>query len=127
MGRDAEAPRFSPVYNHGMDIADGIAIPDEELQFTFARSGGPGGQNVNKVASKAVLRWDALGTPFAVDLEPAQSATGEHRMLSVFLESADASVTVNGRRLPGKAFPRPLFGRSVSSAFLASSETWLRA
>jgi ribosome-associated protein len=34
-----------------------ISIPDEELEFTYARSGGPGGQNVNKVASKAVLRW----------------------------------------------------------------------
>lgn len=35
-----------------------LTIPDEELQFSFARSGGPGGQNVNKVASKAVLHWD---------------------------------------------------------------------
>jgi ribosome-associated protein len=34
-----------------------IQIPDEELHFSFARSGGPGGQNVNKVASKAVLHW----------------------------------------------------------------------
>ena len=34
-----------------------IQIPDDELSFTYARSGGPGGQNVNKVASKAVLRW----------------------------------------------------------------------
>jgi hypothetical protein len=76
---------------------------------------------------ETVLRWDALGTPFAADVPPAQSATGEHRMLSVFIESADASITVNGRRLPGKAYPRPFFGRSVSSAFLASSETWLHA
>jgi ribosome-associated protein len=44
-----------------MDITDAIAVPDEELHFTFARSGGPGGQNVNKVASKAVLRWDLAG------------------------------------------------------------------
>src|SRR5437016_13631047 len=29
-----------------------------ELRWQFARAGGPGGQNVNKVASKAVLRWD---------------------------------------------------------------------
>jgi len=34
-----------------------IAIPTAEFEFTFARSGGPGGQNVNKVNSKALLRW----------------------------------------------------------------------
>jgi ribosome-associated protein len=34
-----------------------ISIPQEELHFTFARSSGAGGQNVNKVNSKAVLRW----------------------------------------------------------------------
>ena len=43
-------------------INDSIAIPDAELAVTFARSGGPGGQNVNKVSSKAVLRWRALET-----------------------------------------------------------------
>lgn len=42
-----------------MDI-DGIAIPDDELEWAFSRSGGPGGQNVNKVASKAQLRWRAV-------------------------------------------------------------------
>jgi ribosome-associated protein len=36
-----------------------ISIPRNEIQFTFVRSSGPGGQNVNKVASKAVLRWSA--------------------------------------------------------------------
>ncbi|MCR9202129.1 MAG: aminoacyl-tRNA hydrolase [Planctomycetaceae bacterium] len=35
-----------------------IEIPDTEFEFTYARSGGPGGQNVNKVNSKAVLRWN---------------------------------------------------------------------
>jgi ribosome-associated protein len=34
-----------------------ISIPRSEIRFTFVRSSGPGGQNVNKVASKAVLRW----------------------------------------------------------------------
>jgi ribosome-associated protein len=36
-----------------------IAIPRSEIRFSFVRSAGPGGQNVNKVASKAVLRWPA--------------------------------------------------------------------
>jgi ribosome-associated protein len=41
-----------------MEITDAIQIPDDELHFTFARAGGPGGQNVNKVSSKAILHWD---------------------------------------------------------------------
>src|SRR5262245_37529579 len=34
-----------------------LRIPDDEFRWSFVRAGGPGGQNVNKVASKAVLRW----------------------------------------------------------------------
>ena len=41
-----------------MILTKNIQIPESEYHFTFARSGGPGGQNVNKVASKAVLHWD---------------------------------------------------------------------
>jgi ribosome-associated protein len=35
-----------------------LSIPLSELEFSFARSPGPGGQNVNKVNSKAVLKWN---------------------------------------------------------------------
>ena len=34
-----------------------IEIPEYELNFSFARSSGPGGQNVNKVNSKVILHW----------------------------------------------------------------------
>jgi len=34
-----------------------IRVPRSELELSFVRSSGPGGQNVNKVSSKAVLRW----------------------------------------------------------------------
>jgi ribosome-associated protein len=34
-----------------------IEIPDSELRVTFTASSGPGGQNVNKVATRAVVRW----------------------------------------------------------------------
>ena len=37
-----------------------LTIPAGELSFAFARSGGPGGQNVNKVSSKAELRWNPV-------------------------------------------------------------------
>jgi ribosome-associated protein len=45
-----------------LDINANIQIPETELEWTYVRSGGPGGQNVNKVASKAVLRWNAAAT-----------------------------------------------------------------
>ena len=38
-------------------VTDRVSIPDDEVRWEYARSGGPGGQNVNKVASKATLRW----------------------------------------------------------------------
>ena len=34
-----------------------LSIPGEQLDFEYARSGGPGGQNVNKVSSKVYLTW----------------------------------------------------------------------
>jgi ribosome-associated protein len=37
-----------------------IHIPLDEFEFTYARSSGPGGQNVNKVNSKAILRWSVI-------------------------------------------------------------------
>ncbi len=43
-------------------ISTNVQIPMNELNFTFARSGGPGGQHVNKVNSKAILHWSVLNT-----------------------------------------------------------------
>jgi ribosome-associated protein len=40
-------------------ITPQLSIPLREIEFSYARSGGPGGQNVNKVNSKATLRWNA--------------------------------------------------------------------
>ena len=40
-----------------LPVTSRLILPPDELEVSFARSGGPGGQNVNKVASKAVLRF----------------------------------------------------------------------
>lgn len=44
-------------------VNDRISIPMDEFHFDFVRSGGPGGQNVNKVATKAVMRWKPEQSP----------------------------------------------------------------
>jgi ribosome-associated protein len=50
-----------------LTIADGIEIPDDELTFTASRSGGPGGQHVNKTSSKVTLRFDVAHAPSLPD------------------------------------------------------------
>ena len=49
-----------------------IAIPDSELDESFIRSSGPGGQNVNKVSSAVQLRFDVRASPSLT--EPAREA-----------------------------------------------------
>ena len=42
-------------------------IPEDELEFRFFRSGGPGGQNVNKVATALQMRFDVKNSPSLTD------------------------------------------------------------
>jgi ribosome-associated protein len=40
-----------------LDLNETISVPDDAVQFAFVRSPGPGGQNVNKVATAVQLRF----------------------------------------------------------------------
>ncbi len=44
-------------------VTDNISIDDSELEESFIRASGPGGQNVNKVSSAVQLRFDARRSP----------------------------------------------------------------
>lgn len=73
------------------------------------------------------MTWSGLGKPFCFALPPDKSATGRHYMPSLFVGCDDATVTVNGRKLPGKPVPREMAGHKLTTAMLAFSETWIRA
>lgn len=72
------------------------------------------------------MSWMDIGEPFALEMPVAHSATGRHIMLSLFAGAGRAEATVDGRPLPGKPIPRDMVGRSITTTFLAFSETWIR-
>jgi ribosome-associated protein len=76
-----------------LEIAPQIQISDGEFQWTFVRSGGPGGQNVNKVASKAVLRWNLADNPTLPDDVKARLRVRERNRIT-----ADGDIIVTSQR-----------------------------
>jgi ribosome-associated protein len=65
-----------------LEINEQIRIPDAEFAWSFVRSGGPGGQNVNKVASKAVLRWNLAASPSVPDEVKVRLRTQQRRRIT---------------------------------------------
>lgn len=68
-----------------LTINAAIQIPTSEFEFSFARSGGPGGQNVNKVNSKAILRWN-----------PSMSIALPETVRVAFVEKYASRITTDG-------------------------------
>lgn len=62
-----------------------LIIPMSELDFTYARSSGPGGQNVNKTESKAILRWNLMDSDVVPD-----------DVKSRFVETFGSRITADG-------------------------------
>ena len=90
--------------------AEGQAFHEEQLHGTGV---------------SVAMRWEHLGTPFAVDVPPAMSSTGQHQMVSVFVEAQTGSIKVNGAALPGQVIVRDFLGGRMSTAFLAFCESWI--
>jgi ribosome-associated protein len=76
-----------------LQINDQIAIPDDEFSWSFVRAGGPGGQNVNKVASKAVLRWGLEASPSLPDAVKVRLKTLQRRRITV-----EGEMVITGQR-----------------------------
>ena len=57
-----------------IEITPSIKLDEQEIEFVFIRSPGPGGQNVNKVSSAVQLRFNSLESP-ALTVEVKQRLT----------------------------------------------------
>jgi ribosome-associated protein len=47
---------------HDVPVKNGIVIPDHEVEITTSKSGGPGGQHVNKTETRVTVRWNVKNT-----------------------------------------------------------------
>ena len=63
-----------------LPVTPTISIPDHELHERFVRASGPGGQNVNKVATAVELRFHVLQSALAQDVKARLTALAGKRM-----------------------------------------------
>jgi ribosome-associated protein len=72
-----------------------VEIPGDELGFVASRAGGPGGQHVNKTASRVTLRWDVERSRA---LDPVQRARVLRRLRGRISRDGILSVTAEDER-----------------------------
>ena len=63
-----------------LEIAPSLHIDERELQIDFVRASGPGGQNVNKVATAAQLRFDVHGSSLPEEVKARLIALAGRRI-----------------------------------------------
>ena len=82
-------------------IMPGVRVPDNEIEFVASRSGGPGGQNVNKVSSKVTLR-------FNLDSTSAFNAEQRQRIRTMLASriSKDGILQISSQRTRSQEFNR---------------------
>ena len=68
------------VSSDSIQIEEGLCIPLSELNFRFSRSGGPGGQHVNRTETRVELLFDVRQSPSLNDGRRRRRAA--HRLLA---------------------------------------------
>lgn len=81
-----------------LDVSHNVKIPDSELSESFVRASGPGGQNVNKVASAVELRFDVANSPSLPEALRMRLLARKDRRLT-----ADGVLVIQASRLRDQA------------------------
>lgn len=82
--------QYSMISSIAMDLD---SLPWFEMEYTFVRSSGPGGQNVNKVNSKAMLRWNLLQSSWFARLPESFQAQVLNRLANQLTSLGELIVT----------------------------------
>lgn len=83
----------------GIRISRSVEIPEAEIRFRFSRSGGPGGQNVNKRDTKVELLFDVAGSP---SLGPRQRERIMRKLASRIDQDGVLHLVVSEQRTQGR-------------------------
>ncbi|HST28958.1 MAG TPA: alternative ribosome rescue aminoacyl-tRNA hydrolase ArfB [Rudaea sp.] len=81
-----------------LEVSAALRIPDSELIESFVRASGPGGQNVNKVASAVELRFDVAHSPSLSEALRARLLARRDRRLT-----ADGVLVIQANRFRDQA------------------------
>lgn len=82
-----------------VEITRRVRIPSSEIELSYARSGGPGGQHVNKTSSKVILRWSVRES---AALSDEDRALLEEKLASRLTESGELLLSSNTHREQGR-------------------------
>lgn len=99
-----------------MQVGDSIEIPEDELVERFVRAAGPGGQNVNKVASAVELRFDVAGSRALPDHVRAKLLSRSDRRLT-----ADGVLVIQANRFRDQAKNRADARERLAALIVAAS------
>ncbi len=108
---------FSGAENHGGDGMSGSGLPVEQCGVLGSEGGGRRRVGPFRRA------------PPRLGSEVTQGYSGSNalrEMFSLFVNASGVRVSIHGKGVAGRPFPRDVAGKASSTAFLAFSETWVR-